>query len=708
ELNLALNRNSLVSATLWNYRAALAVDGNPDTCSFTPRTAEQRWWQVDLGTDHHVGSVALIINKDSYQEFTIFVIQLLSKSEALYKPCATFKGRFQNPRVLFSCNDGLGHQGRYVYIRDDRRDQDYFSLCEVEVFAYRDESICGEPEEPVAGHVLVGSDGVAIYSCYSGYQLLAEPNRTCERDGHWMGHAPQCEEILCDSPPTPSFGFLDEAELRIKYPYNSRVRYKCQSGYILWGNTSSVCTERGIWSGKAPQCKPITCGYPQLFPHTDVHLLNQSTLWNSKVIYTCKAGYSFTPGVIDTTISCLSSGSWEKKDITCIPDDDRNLPVKLTGKEWGQQPEDPGSDSGSNGLGTPGIISIGIFCILLIIIFSVLGILLARRFKSKKATHSTPQSSTNDLIIGNAKDGTYDDVAAPVFQTVVALQPQCLSTTRNDSQVNDMLTCFTQTQEPACYDTLQSFPSVSSYNSTVVTDIEHDPNNIRIKRGDADGEGTQDRDCMQEKPRRPLNTGYETVHIRRDSDHPIKIPEYETVRNLQQMAADSTYETVQSNGSISSLSKSRNRIYRSVPSALKIFLQPSSKPSESELCDGAVPAEIMALYAQVDKTKKRRYRSDVPNNSEANHITGNNVSSQTDEDCEPAQYPVSNIMCVSQDSCSSVVWNGNSTDCAPNILQDCSLSSPSRRPLPSVPNIRFLRTSQDSEPPNQALECAQL
>jgi hypothetical protein len=58
-----------------------------------------------------------------------------------------------------------------------------------------DEGICGEPEEPVAGRVLVGSDGVAIYSCYSGYQLLAEPNRTCERDGHWMGHAPQCEGI---------------------------------------------------------------------------------------------------------------------------------------------------------------------------------------------------------------------------------------------------------------------------------------------------------------------------------------------------------------------------------------------------------------------------------------------------------------------------------------------------------------------------------
>jgi hypothetical protein len=279
---------------------------------------------------------------------------------------------------------------------------------------------------------------------------------------------------------------------------------------------------------------------------------------------------------------------------------------------------------------------------------------------------------------------------------------------RNDSQVNDMLPCFTQTQEPACYDALQSFPSVSSYNSTVVTDIEQDPNSVRVKRGDADGEGTQDRDCMQEKPRRTLNSGYETVHIHRDGDHPIKIPEYETVRNLQQMAADSAYETVQSNGSIGSLSKSKNRICRSIPSALKIFLQPSSKSTESELCDGAVSAEIMALYAQVDKTKKRRYRSDMPNNSEANRVTGNHVSSQTDEDYECTQYPVSNIMRFSQDSCRSGLWNGNSKDCAANMLQDCSASSPSGRPLPSVPSIRFLHMSQDSEAPNQTLEVAQL
>jgi hypothetical protein len=90
-------------------------------------------------------------------------------------------------------------------------------------------------------------------------------------------------------------------------------------------------------------------------------------------------GYLCISGIVDVTISCLSSGTWEKINITCIPDDDRNLPVKLTGKEWGQQPEHPGGNSEDDGVGTLGIISIGIFCSLIIIVLSVLGILLVRK-----------------------------------------------------------------------------------------------------------------------------------------------------------------------------------------------------------------------------------------------------------------------------------------------------------------------------------------
>ena len=44
--NLALKRTTSQSETLWNYDAALAVDGDPNTCSFTPQSDVQRWWQV--------------------------------------------------------------------------------------------------------------------------------------------------------------------------------------------------------------------------------------------------------------------------------------------------------------------------------------------------------------------------------------------------------------------------------------------------------------------------------------------------------------------------------------------------------------------------------------------------------------------------------------------------------------------------------------
>ena len=72
--NLALGKPSLQSSTLWNYEPGLAVDDDPDSCSFTPRSTDQRWWQVHLGDAVTIQSVAVTISPGSYQHFTIFVI----------------------------------------------------------------------------------------------------------------------------------------------------------------------------------------------------------------------------------------------------------------------------------------------------------------------------------------------------------------------------------------------------------------------------------------------------------------------------------------------------------------------------------------------------------------------------------------------------------------------------------------------------------
>ena len=57
----------------------------------------------------------------------------------MYKPCSKFEGKFEEKKAVFLCNDGDGHPGQFVYIRDDREEQEYFGLCEVEVFQFQSE-----------------------------------------------------------------------------------------------------------------------------------------------------------------------------------------------------------------------------------------------------------------------------------------------------------------------------------------------------------------------------------------------------------------------------------------------------------------------------------------------------------------------------------------------------------------------------------------
>ena len=91
---------------------------------------------MHLGGAVTIQSVAVTISPGSYQHFTIFVIELLEGNKAMYKPCSKFEGKFESKKAVFLCNDGLGHPGQFVYIRDDREEQEYFGLCEVEVFEF--------------------------------------------------------------------------------------------------------------------------------------------------------------------------------------------------------------------------------------------------------------------------------------------------------------------------------------------------------------------------------------------------------------------------------------------------------------------------------------------------------------------------------------------------------------------------------------------
>ena len=162
---------------LWSYGSELAVDGDPNTCSFTSRQEGQRWWRVSLDTtpsnilhcslqvqlSSHpvVAAVWVTMSPGAYQKFAIFVVEILDGNTAEYKPCNKFEGRFHEQLVQFECNEGAGQLGQFVYIRDDRADREYFGLCEVQVFPLSPRPECGQPEAPVYSQVR----SVLLYYC---------------------------------------------------------------------------------------------------------------------------------------------------------------------------------------------------------------------------------------------------------------------------------------------------------------------------------------------------------------------------------------------------------------------------------------------------------------------------------------------------------------------------------------------------------------
>ena len=94
---------------------------------------------MQLAAPANIEAIAVSMNSEISQHFTIFVIELLEGRKALYKPCSIFEGFFTEPRAVFLCNEGEGHYGEFVYIKDERVNQEYLGLCEVQVFPFKSE-----------------------------------------------------------------------------------------------------------------------------------------------------------------------------------------------------------------------------------------------------------------------------------------------------------------------------------------------------------------------------------------------------------------------------------------------------------------------------------------------------------------------------------------------------------------------------------------
>ncbi|KAI1289870.1 Locomotion-related protein Hikaru genki [Halotydeus destructor] len=99
---------------------------------------------------------------------------------------------------------------------------------------------------------------LVYYSCPEGYKLNGSPSMTCLRNNTWSEKIPSCEAIDCEPPLPPVNGrVLDSGRFRT----GDYVQYSCKTGYILVGESLSICLENGTWSKPVPSCKP-SCDFP--------------------------------------------------------------------------------------------------------------------------------------------------------------------------------------------------------------------------------------------------------------------------------------------------------------------------------------------------------------------------------------------------------------------------------------------------------------
>ncbi|XP_077968862.1 complement factor B-like [Styela clava] len=139
---------------------------------------------------------------------------------------------------------------------------------------------CGDPSTSIQetggsirsyGGTYVGA--IIRFQCHGNDKMLGAEHRTCLGNGKWSGPLTICDlrdkELRCPHPGVPINGRLIGDDFSI----GSTVRFKCDYGYVLYGDEEQTCLWFKEWSenGIAP-----TCVDPR-YPHTSDDVMRSLT-----------------------------------------------------------------------------------------------------------------------------------------------------------------------------------------------------------------------------------------------------------------------------------------------------------------------------------------------------------------------------------------------------------------------------------------------
>ncbi|XP_032073325.1 complement factor H isoform X2 [Thamnophis elegans] len=133
------------------------------------------------------------------------------------------------------------------------------------------------------------SGTIINYTCNPGFEAKESVKKTCRR-GEWVG-AFTCKDIRCSSPPE-----IEHARImgvrKAKYLTGDKMKYQCNPGYVLLGNSFITCLKEG-WT-EIPRCTVSEgrCGRPPPVENGDVVDTPKLTYLHSEsVTYQCQNFY---------------------------------------------------------------------------------------------------------------------------------------------------------------------------------------------------------------------------------------------------------------------------------------------------------------------------------------------------------------------------------------------------------------------------------
>ena len=193
------------------------------------------------------------------------------------------------------------------------------------------------------------------FNCDVGFELNGLREIVCFPNGSWSGIVPWCKgnhleklsfvclkrsiiAIHCGNLTVPSNGFLSSE----KTIFNITVKFDCENGYMLIGESHLTCLLNGTWSNLEPLCRSIATrrGHrfymhlslvlvvycPELSSPGNGTILSNSTEFGTEVCFNCSTGFQL---IGDSCVACKANATWSGNEPHCIGAQPENLTALL-------------------------------------------------------------------------------------------------------------------------------------------------------------------------------------------------------------------------------------------------------------------------------------------------------------------------------------------------------------------------------------------